>query len=218
MPATMLKNIPLFSVLADEELDAISRLAVTRNYPKNSVIINEGDHTDSLYVILSGKVKIFLTDDQQKEVIVAIHREGDYFGELALLDEAPRSASVMTMEPCSLLIVSRGAFERHLASDPKLAISLMRGLAARLRATTENVKSLALLDVYGRIARTLLQFAKEQDGHHVIDDRLTHQDLANMVGASREMVSRIMKDLARGGYIKTEGKRITIKEKLPPGW
>jgi CRP/FNR family cyclic AMP-dependent transcriptional regulator len=214
----MLKNIPLFSVLADEELDAISRLAVTRNYPKNSVIINEGDHTDSLYVILSGKVKIFLTDDQQKEVIVAIQREGDYFGELALLDEAPRSASVMTMEPCSLLIVSRGAFERHLASDPKLAISLMRGLAARLRATTENVKSLALLDVYGRIARTLLQFAKEQDGHHVIDDRLTHQDLANMVGASREMVSRIMKDLARGGYIKTEGKRITIKEKLPPGW
>jgi CRP/FNR family cyclic AMP-dependent transcriptional regulator len=214
----MLKNIPLFSVLADEELDAISRLAVTRNYPKNSVIINEGDHTDSLYVILSGKVKIFLTDDQQKEVIVAIQREGDYFGELALLDEAPRSASVMTMEPCSLLIVSRGAFERHLANDPKLAISLMRGLAARLRATTENVKSLALLDVYGRIARTLLQFAKEQDGHHVIDDRLTHQDLANMVGASREMVSRIMKDLARGGYIKTEGKRITIKEKLPPGW
>lgn len=214
----MLKNIPLFSVLADEELDAISRLAVTRNYPKNSIIINEGDHTDSLYVILSGKVKIFLTDDQQKEVIVAIQREGDYFGELALLDEAPRSASVMTMEPCSLLIVSRGAFERHLAGDPKLAISLMRGLAARLRATTENVKSLALLDVYGRIARTLLQFAKEQDGHHVIDDRLTHQDLANMVGASREMVSRIMKDLARGGYIKTEGKRITIKEKLPPGW
>jgi CRP/FNR family cyclic AMP-dependent transcriptional regulator len=214
----MLKNIPLFSVLADEELDAISRLAVTRNYPKNSVIINEGDHTDSLYVILSGKVKIFLTDDQQKEVIVAIQREGDYFGELALLDEAPRSASVMSMEPCTLLIVSRGAFERHLASDPKLAISLMRGLAARLRATTENVKSLALLDVYGRIARTLLQFAKEEDGHHVIDDKLTHQDLANMVGASREMVSRIMKDLARGGYIKTEGKRITIKDKLPPGW
>lgn len=214
----MLENIPLFSVLAKEELDVISRLAVTRNYPKNSVIINEGDHTDSLYVILSGKVKIFLTDDQQKEVIVAIQREGDYFGELALLDEAPRSASVMTMEPCSLLIVSRNAFERHLASDPKLAISLMRGLAARLRATTENVKSLALLDVYGRIARTLLQFAKEEDGHHVIDDKLTHQDLANMVGASREMVSRIMKDLARGGYIKTEGKRITIKDKLPPGW
>lgn len=214
----MLENIPLFSVLGKEELEAISRLAVTRNYPKNSIIINEGDHTDSLYVILSGKVKIFLTDDQQKEVIVAIQREGDYFGELALLDEAPRSASVMTMEPCSLLIVSRSAFERHLASDPKLAISLMRGLAARLRATTENVKSLALLDVYGRIARTLLQFAKEEDGHHVIDDKLTHQDLANMVGASREMVSRIMKDLARGGYIKTEGKRITIKDKLPPGW
>ena len=214
----MLQNIPLFSVLGSEELDAIERLAVTRNYPKNSVIINEGDHTDSLYVILSGKVKIFLTDNQQKEVIVAIQRAGDYFGELALLDEAPRSASVMTMEPCTLLMVSRTAFERYLATDPKIAISLMRGLAERLRATTENVKSLALMDVYGRIARTLLQLAKEADGYQVIDEKLTHQDLANMVGASREMVSRIMKDLAKGGYIKTEGKRIVIKEKLPPGW
>jgi CRP/FNR family cyclic AMP-dependent transcriptional regulator len=214
----MLQNIPLFSVLGTEELDAIERLAVTRKYPKNSVIINEGDHTDSLYVILSGKVKIFLTDNQQKEVIVAIQRTGDYFGELALLDEAPRSASVMTMEPCTLLMITRNAFERHLASEPKIAISLMRGLAKRLRATTENVKSLALLDVYGRIARTLLQLAKAEQGHQVIDERLTHQDLANMVGASREMVSRIMKDLARGDYIKIEGKRIVIKEKLPPGW
>lgn len=214
----MLQNIPLFSVLGSEELGAIERLAVKRNYPKNSVIINEGDHTDSLYVILSGKVKIFLTDDQQKEVIVAIQRAGDYFGELALLDEAPRSASVMTMEPCTLLMVSRAAFERYLASDPKIAISLMRGLAERLRATTENVKSLALMDVYGRIARTLLHLAKEADGYQVVDEKLTHQDLANMVGASREMVSRIMKDLAKGGYIKTEGKRIVIKEKLPPGW
>jgi CRP/FNR family cyclic AMP-dependent transcriptional regulator len=214
----MLQNIPLFSVLGTEELDAIERLAVTRNYPKNSVIINEGDHTDSLYVILSGKVKIFLTDDQQKEVIVAIQRAGDYFGELALLDEAPRSASVMTMEPCTLLMIARSAFERHLANEPKIAISLMRGLAERLRATTENVKSLALMDVYGRIARTLLQLAKEEEGHQVIDERLTHQELANIVGASREMVSRIMKDLSRGGYIKIEGKRIVIKEKLPPGW
>lgn len=214
----MLQNIPLFSVLGTEELDAIERLAVTRKYPKNSVIINEGDHTDSLYVILSGKVKIFLTDNQQREVIVAIQRTGDYFGELALLDEAPRSASVMTMEPCTLLMITRNAFERHLASEPKIAISLLRGLAERLRATTENVKSLALMDVYGRIARTLLQLAKEEEGHQVIDERLTHQDLANMVGASREMVSRIMKDLARGDYIKIEGKRIVIKEKLPPGW
>lgn len=213
-----MQNIPLFSVLGTDELGAIERLAVTRNYPKNSVIINEGDHTDSLYVILSGKVKIFLTDDQQKEVIVAIQRAGDYFGELALLDEAPRSASVMTMEPCTLLMITRNAFERHLATEPKIAISLMRGVAERLRATTENVKSLALMDVYGRIARTLLQLAKEEEGHQVIDERLTHQDLANMVGASREMVSRIMKDLARGGYIKIEGKRIVIKDKLPPGW
>jgi CRP/FNR family cyclic AMP-dependent transcriptional regulator len=195
----MLQNIPLFSVLDEDELDAISRLAVRRNYPKNSVIINEGEHTDSLYVILSGKVKIFLTDEQQREVIVAIQGAGDYFGELVLLDEAPRSASVMTMEPSTLLLFSKGAFEHYLGNHPKIAISLMRGLAQRLRATTENVKSLALMDVYGRIARTLLQLAKQEDDHFVIHEKLTHQDLANIVGASREMVSRIMKDLARGG-------------------
>jgi CRP/FNR family cyclic AMP-dependent transcriptional regulator len=214
----MLQNIPLFSVLDEDELDAISRLAVRRNYPKNSVIINEGEHTDSLYVILSGKVKIFLTDEQQREVIVAIQGAGDYFGELVLLDEAPRSASVMTMEPSTLLLFSKGAFEHYLGNHPKIAISLMRGLAQRLRATTENVKSLALMDVYGRIARTLLQLAKQEDDHFVIHEKLTHQDLANIVGASREMVSRIMKDLARGGYITSEGRRITIKDKLPPGW
>lgn len=206
----MLQNIPLFSVLGTDELGAIERLAVTRNYPKNSVIINEGDHTDSLYVILSGKVKIFLTDDQQKEVIVAIQRAGDYFGELALLDEAPRSASVMTMEPCTLLMITRNAFERHLATEPKIAISLMRGVAERLRATTENVKSLALMDVYGRIARTLLQLAKEEEGHQVIDERLTHQDLANMVGASREMVSRIINQLRSDGAIEISGRAITV--------
>lgn len=216
--SVMLKTIPLFSILGGEELEAISQLAVTKNYPKNSVIINEGDQTDSLYVILSGKVKVFLTDDQQKEVIVAIQREGDYFGELALLDEEPRSASVMTMEPSTMLMIAKSAFERYLASNPKIAISLMRGLTQRLRVTTENVKSLALMDVYGRIARTLLQLGKEDDGRYVIGEKLTHQDLANMVGASREMVSRIMKDLTKGGYITVEGRQMFIKEKLPHGW
>ncbi len=214
----MLQNIPLFSVLGQDDLDAISSHAVTKSYPKNSVIINEGDHTDSLYVILSGKVKVFLTDEQLKEVIVDIQRAGDYFGELALLDEAPRSASVMTLEKSTFLIISKTSFKNCLVKHPEIGFNLIRELTHRLRATTENVKSLALMDVYGRIARTLLQLAKQDDGRYVISDKLTHQDLANMVGASREMVSRIMKDLAKGGYIAIEDKRIAIKEKLPPGW
>ncbi|MFQ5995057.1 MAG: Crp/Fnr family transcriptional regulator [Acidiferrobacterales bacterium] len=214
----MLQNIPLFSVLAANELNALASHAVTKTYPKNSVIINEGDHTDSLYVILSGKVKIFLTDEQQREVIVDIQRPGDYFGELALLDEAPRLASVMTLESSQFLIISKAQFKKCLADYPEIAFRLIKGLTQRLRATTENVKSLALMDVYGRIARTLLQMAQENDEGQVINEKLTHQDIANMVGASREMVSRIMKDLAKGGYISSEGKRILIKEKLPPGW
>ncbi|MEE8263361.1 MAG: cyclic nucleotide-binding domain-containing protein [Gammaproteobacteria bacterium] len=214
----MLQNIPLFSNLEQKELDALSSHAVTKTYPKNSVIINEGDRTDSMYVIMSGRVKIVLTDENQKEVIIDIQHAGDYFGELALLDEAPRSASVKTMENSTFLIISKHQLQKCLREHPEIGIGLIRGLAQRLRATTGNVKSLALLDVYGRIARTLLQLANEEDGRQVISDKLTHQNLANMVGASREMVSRIMKDLADGGYIKTEGKTITIKEKLPPGW
>lgn len=216
--SAMLGNIPLFSPLAEKDLRAIASHAVTKTYPKNTVIIHEGDHTDSLYVILSGKVKIFLTDEHQKEVIVDIQRAGEHFGELALLDEAPRSASVMTLEPSTLLIISKAEFESCLARHPKIAVSLIKGLTQRLRNTTETVKSLALMDVYGRIARTLLNLAQEQDGRYVITEKLTHQDLASMVGASREMVSRIMKDLAKGGYIKIEGHRITVKEKLPSGW
>ena len=214
----MLQNIPLFSNLEQKELDALSSHAVTKTYPKNSVIINEGDRTDSMYVIMSGRVKIVLTDENQKEVIIDIQHAGDYFGELALLDEAPRSASVKTMENSTFLIISKHQLQKCLREHPEIGIGLIRGLAQRLRATTGNVKSLALLDVYGRIARTLLQLANEEDGRQVISEKLTHQNLANMVGASREMVSRIMKDLADGGYIKTEGKTITIKEKLPPGW
>lgn len=214
----MLDNIPLFSALGAEDLEAIANQAVTKTFPKGNIVINEGDRTDSLYVILSGKVKVFLTDENHKEVIVDIQRSGDYFGELALLDEAPRSASVMTMEPCTFLVVSKSAFDRYLTHNPQVALNVMKGLAERLRATTENVRSLALLDVYGRIARTLLQLAHREGEENVIDEKLTHQDLANMVGASREMVSRIMADLAKGGYIKVEGKSIIVKEKLPPGW
>ncbi len=214
----MLQNIPLFSNLEQKELDALSSHAVTTTSPKNRVILNEGDRTDSMYVIMSGRVKIVLTDENQKEVIIDIQHAGDYFGELALLDEAPRSASVKTMENSTFLIISKHQLQKCLREHPEIGIGLIRGLAQRLRATTGNVKSLALLDVYGRIARTLLQLANEEDGRQVISDKLTHQNLANMVGASREMVSRIMKDLADGGYIKTEGKTITIKEKLPPGW
>lgn len=214
----MLSNVPLFSELGAEDLRVISGQGVTRTYPKNTLLISEGDLSDTFYVILSGKVKVYASDENGREVILNILGSGEYFGELALIDEAPRSASVVTLEQSRLSVISKGDFQRCLSEHPEIALEMIRPLVRRIRSLTENVKNLALLDVYGRVARTLLAQAVEQDGCLVIQERLTHQDIANMVGASREMVSRIMKDLTAGGYIEIKDRRITIPGKLPAAW
>lgn len=211
----MLANIPLFSGLSEQELGQISQQAVTRTYPKNALIINEGDPAELLYVIKKGKVKVLLSDEAGKEVIINYQGPGEYFGELALIDEEQRSASVMTMEPSTFSVISKQSFRQVLANNPSIALSLIRDLTRRVRVLTDNVKSLALLDVYGRVAKTLLDLATECDGRLQIEQKLTQQDIANRVGASREMVSRILKDLTAGGYISTEDKHIVINERLP---
>lgn len=213
-----LKNIPLFSDLSDMEIEAISKLASSRTFNKNTMVICEGDRSDSLYVILSGQVRVFLSGDDGKEVTLNIQKEGEYFGELALLDDAPRSASVVTTESSRLAVISKAAFDECMEKNPCIALKIIRGLARRLRELTENVRTLALMDVYGRVARTLLDLSEERDDKRVIPQRLTQRDIANMVGASREMVSRILRDLTMGGYISIENKIITINERLPPAW
>jgi len=213
-----LVTIPLFSELTETEYAAVSQLAVTRTFKRNTLVISEGDLSDSLYVILSGKVKVFLSDEEGKEITLNIQGEGEYFGELALLDSAPRSASVMTMENCKLAVISKSAFDHCMENNPTIALKIIRGLARRLRELTENVRSLALMDVYGRVARTLLDMAEESDGKKIIPQRLTQRELASMVGASREMVSRILRDLTTGGYISIDNKIITINERLPAAW
>lgn len=211
----MLKNVPIFSGLSDNELATIEQHAISRSYPKNSIIINEGDQTDSLYVVLTGKVKVYLSDESGKEVILNIQGPGQYFGELALVDDAERSASVITMEKSTFLVITKAEFKDVLAKHPNIAFNLIRDLTNTVRSLTDNVKSLALLDVYGRVAKTLLGLATDQGGRLVIEDKLTQQDIANRVGASREMVARILKDLAIGGYISYEKRNIIINERLP---
>jgi len=213
-----LRNIALFSGLSEADMTAISSLAVTRSFPKNTLVICEGDTSDSLYVVLSGKVKVFLSDEEGKEVTLNMQGAGEYFGELAILDEAPRSASVMTVEDSKLAVLSKEAFEKCMEQHATIALVVMRGLARRLRELTENVRSLALMDVYGRVARLLLEMSEEVDGKNIIKQRLTQRDIASMVGASREMVSRILRDLSIGGYITIENKIITLNERLPPAW
>ena len=212
------EKIGLFAELSEEDRAAIAKLAVNRHFPKNTMVLCEGDNSDCLYVILSGKVKVFLSDEEGKEVTLTHQGEGEYFGELAMLDESPRSASVVTVEDSKLAVISKTAFDKCMENNPGIALKVMRGLARRLRDLTENVRSLALMDVYGRVARTLLDMAEEQDGVKVIPQKLTQRDIASMVGASREMVSRILRDLSIGGYITIKNKIITINERLPSAW
>jgi CRP/FNR family transcriptional regulator, cyclic AMP receptor protein len=205
----------LLPPLPPEILRAFSELASVRTFARNSVVLNEGDQTNSLYIVLTGRVKFFLSDARGREVVLGTAGAGEYFGEMAL-DEGPRSASVMTLEPSSFAVVPMADMRNALAAQPEFALHLITKLIRRVRALTENVRSLALMDVYGRVARLLLELAVERDGKMVIPERLTQQEIANRVGASREMISRIFRDLSHGGYISIDEGRISINKKPPP--
>lgn len=214
----MLKNIPLFAGLSEKELSLLEKHANTRTFPRHAILITEGDETDSLYIIQSGKVRIFKSNEEGKEIILNEQGPGEHFGELALVDDNPRSASVMALEKTRVAIISRQDFRQVLGKHPDIAFSLIQEFSRRIRVLSENVKDLALLDVYGRVAKTLLGMAKDIDGQLIIEDRPTQQDIANHIGASREMVARILKDLETGGYITITKKQILINEKLPSAY
>ena len=203
--------------LSQDELNEISSQGVVRNYPKQAVILNEGDSSDSLYIVLEGRVKAFLADAAGHEVVLSTMGPGEYFGEMAL-DRRPRSASIMTLVPSRFLIVSGDQFRGFVARHPAFALSLIEKLIHKVRALTENVKSLAFMDVYGRVARLLLELAEDRDGRLVIAERLTQQDIASRVGASREMVSRILKDLSLCGVITQSRGGIVLHRKPPARW
>jgi CRP/FNR family transcriptional regulator, cyclic AMP receptor protein len=199
-------------------LDKVAAGAAVRAFPKRSIIVTEGDDTDSLYVMLSGKARVFVADDKGREVQLNQLGPGEYFGEVTL-DGGPRSASVMALEDCRCAVVKRGELATFLEQNPELALHIVRKLARRVRELTENVRSLALMDVYGRVARLLLELAEEKDGKLVVSEVLTHKDIASRVGASREMISRIFSDLSDGGYIrKEEDGHLVIARKPPPRW
>jgi len=203
--------------LSEAELQAIRGHGVARSYPKGAVVVTEGDTTDALFVILEGRVKVYATDEQGREILFLTQGPGEYFGELAL-DEGPRSASVMTLEKARLFAVPKPELQNFVATNPAFALNIMRKLITRVRTLTASVKSLALMDVYGRVARLLLELSEEKDGKLAISERLTQQDVANRVGASREMVGRILKDLADGGYITTDRTGIVINRRPPEHW
>jgi CRP/FNR family cyclic AMP-dependent transcriptional regulator len=212
----ILQQVEIFQGLSEEELEALAATSSSRAFPKNTVVIHENDPADSLFIIESGKVKVYCSDKNGKEFIMNTQGEGDYFGELALLDDSTRSASVRTVEKSSFCIIFKDDFNRVLDEHPKIARQLIRNLSQRVRKLTGDVKSLALQDVYGRVANVLMDLAEERgDGSRFIPEKLTQQDIADRVGASREMVARILKDLTIGDYIRFEGRHIIINSRLP---
>lgn len=207
----------MINAIGDPMIRELASRGQPRTFPKNAVIINEGDRGDTLMVILSGKVKVYVSDDDGREMILDMHEAGEYVGEMSL-DGRPRSASVMTLEPTTCSVLSRDELRAAIAKNPDIAMAIIEKLIERARIATDNVKNLALMDVYGRVARLLLSLAKEENGKLVVPDRMTQQDIADRVGASRDMISRIFKDLTIGGYVTVENRQITINRKPPARW
>jgi len=211
---TVLKAVPLFSSFPDEQLRMLASVVTRRSVPRSTTIMASGDATDSLYIVLSGRLKVMMSDAEGKEVILSFLGSGEFFGEMGLIDDAPRSATVVAIEPCELLCIAKRDFKKCLAENFEMAMAVMRGLVRRLREADRKIGSLALLDVYGRVARLLLDMSETVEGEKVVTKRLPKQDIAKMIGASREMVSRVMKDLQMGGYIEVRGSNIVLRDSI----
>jgi CRP/FNR family transcriptional regulator, cyclic AMP receptor protein len=213
-----LKKIPILSKLSDEVLTKLAEKAKSVKFPKQATIMMEGDETSSLYIILSGKVRVFSSDDKSKEVTLLVQEPGSYFGEIALLSEEPRSASVATLEPTVCAVVSKTDFINWLMTHPSVAIDLLGVLSEKIRHLTDKVRLMALSNVYERTVKALQAMAVVEGNLTVIHNRPTQQELASMVGASREMINKIMHELTKGGYVTIEDKIMIINKKIPASW
>lgn len=209
------KKTTLFACLSDHELDHLMKIMKKRVYPKNKVILNEGDLSDGIYIIVRGKVKAVVNHENGKEVILNIHGPGEYFGEIGLIDGGPRSATIITKESTVLMMIMRRDFKPVLASHPDIYLRLLKGLTERMRYATHNIENMAFLDVQGRVVKVLTRLARNVNQTFVVYERLTHQEIANMVGSSREMVSRVLKELEITGYISVDHKQITLQKQMP---
>ena len=214
MDISLLRRVPLFEVLKDDDLEAIARVTITRSYDKDQVIILAEEEGDALFIIADGQVKVSIVSEDGREVILSLLGEGAVFGELSLLDGKPRSANVVATQDTELYMVRRADFLQLIYKVPQIAVGLLAELAARLRKTDRKIEGLALLDVTSRISETLLQLADEQGSETKfgvsLEERPTHQQLASMSGTTRETVSRVLKRLEGQGYISSEGRSITI--------
>jgi CRP/FNR family transcriptional regulator, cyclic AMP receptor protein len=212
----LLRTVPIFSELTDDDIASLSRLAARRRIPKDTVVFFENEEGDFFFMILEGRVKVTILGDDGREVILSVLGPGDFFGEMALLDNEPRSATAIAIEETELLSLHRTDFQTVLADNKSITIALIRSLTARLRRANHQISTLALLDVYGRVARVIAEMARDE-GRRLRDGRIafrraTHQEIANRIGTTRETVTRMLKDLERQGLIHVEGREMVVGE------
>ena len=211
----LIRRVPLFSMLTVEQAQTIADGVVKRRYRRGEIIVEQGRKSDALFILLSGRARVITSDARGREVILTVLEAGDYLGEMSLIDNEPHSATVRAEVQTDMLILGRAEFARCLPENSSLSYAIMRGLVQRLRSADRQIESLALLDVYGRVARALLDMAEMENGQKLIRNKVSRQDLAKIVGASREMVSRVMKDLEERGMVHTqENGSVIIKEQL----
>jgi CRP/FNR family transcriptional regulator, cyclic AMP receptor protein len=190
----LIRRVPLFSMLTNDQAQSIADSVVKRRFRRGEIVVEQNKKSNALFILLTGRARVLTSDTRGREVILAVLQPGDYVGEMSLIDNEPHSATVRAEVQTDILILGRTEFARCLPENSSLSYAIMRGLVQRLRSADRQIESLALLDVYGRVARTLLQMAEDVDGERIIRNKVSRQDLAKIVGASREMVSRVMKD------------------------
>lgn len=211
----LIRRVPLFSLLTTDQAQSIADSVVKRRFKRGELIVEQGTKSNALFILLNGRARVLTADTRGREVILAVLQPGDYVGEMSLIDNEPHSATVRAEVQTDMLVLGRSEFSRCLPDSSSLSYAILRGLVARLRNADRQIESLALLDVYGRVARTLLDMSEEEKGLKIIRGKVSRQDMAKVVGASREMVSRVMKDLEDKGVIETlENGSVVIKERL----
>lgn len=208
---TILKTVPLFSQFSDSELTALFPAVQHRSYPRHSFMLRAGENTDALYIMLAGRAKVVIDDGDGREVTLATIGPSEFFGEMSLIDEHPRSASVEALEPCEVLYISKAAFMSCLKGNFDAAMLMLKGVVGRLREADRKIASLALMDVHGRVARLLMDLARQTDGTWIVDTG--SEEIARMVGASREMVSRVLKDMRESGLIRRDKRKIIVLDR-----
>ena len=210
----LIRRVPLFAMLTPAQAELLADAVAKHRFKRGQVIVEQGKKSDALYIILSGRARVLMTDRKSREVILATLQPGDYIGEMSMIDNQPHSATVEAEIQTDVLVLGRKEFTRCLPENATMAYAVMQGLVRRLRHADQKIGSLALMGVYGRVANVLLESAVADDGRLMIRDKLSRQDIAKMVGASREMVSRVMKDFEEQGFIQTmDGGAILVNER-----